>query len=165
MFCRSLFVPLYFFFWPLCCLFFFDILILIAPLVSSNSSYSLRRTNGIQIRIKLLYSSRHTFCIIKWTMQNIITSSNCITFKGYCNKFNHAILTSVIRLMNANQFLLFRQLLVDIFVEEWNVLAQFNKFTGTVQLGFKLLGEKVELNFKDLVMASLEIYMSIGGEF
>ena len=28
-----------FFFWPLCCLFFFDIRILIAPFVSSNSSY------------------------------------------------------------------------------------------------------------------------------
>ena len=39
MFCRSLFVLLYFFFRPLCCLFFFDIRILIAPLVSSNSSY------------------------------------------------------------------------------------------------------------------------------
>ena len=39
MFCRSLFVFLYFFFWPLCCLFFFNIWILIAPLVSSNSSY------------------------------------------------------------------------------------------------------------------------------
>jgi hypothetical protein len=26
-------------FWPLCCLFFFDIRILIAPLVSSNSSF------------------------------------------------------------------------------------------------------------------------------
>ena len=38
MFCRSLFVLLYFFFWPLCCLFFFDIRILIAPLVSSISS-------------------------------------------------------------------------------------------------------------------------------
>ena len=38
MFCRSLFVLLYFFFCPLCCLFFFDIRILIAPLVSSNSS-------------------------------------------------------------------------------------------------------------------------------
>jgi hypothetical protein len=34
MFCRSLFVLLYFFFWPLCCLFFFDIRILITPLVS-----------------------------------------------------------------------------------------------------------------------------------
>ena len=38
MLCRSLFVLLYFFFWPLCCLFFSDIRILIAPLVSSNSS-------------------------------------------------------------------------------------------------------------------------------
>ena len=30
---------LYFFLWPLCCLFLFDIRILITPLVSSNSSY------------------------------------------------------------------------------------------------------------------------------
>jgi hypothetical protein len=39
MFCRSLFVLWYFFFLPLCCLFFFDIRIFITPLVSSNSSY------------------------------------------------------------------------------------------------------------------------------
>ena len=38
MFCRSLFVLLYFFFWPLCCLFFFDIQIVITPLISSNFS-------------------------------------------------------------------------------------------------------------------------------
>ena len=38
MFCRSLFVLLYFFFWLLWCL-FFDIQILITSLVSSNSSY------------------------------------------------------------------------------------------------------------------------------
>ena len=38
MFCRSLFVLLYFFL-SLCCLFFFDIRILITPLVSSHSSY------------------------------------------------------------------------------------------------------------------------------
>jgi hypothetical protein len=37
MFCRLLFVLLYFFLWPLCCLFFFDIRFLIAPLVSSSS--------------------------------------------------------------------------------------------------------------------------------
>ena len=37
MFCRSLFI----FFWPLCCLFFFDIQILINPLVSSNSSINM----------------------------------------------------------------------------------------------------------------------------
>jgi hypothetical protein len=39
MFCRSLFVLLSFFFWLLCCLSFFDLRILITPLVSSNSSY------------------------------------------------------------------------------------------------------------------------------
>ena len=33
MFCRSFIVLLYFFFWPLCCLFFFDIRIMITPLV------------------------------------------------------------------------------------------------------------------------------------
>jgi hypothetical protein len=38
MFYRSLFVRLYFFFWPLCYLFFFGMRILIAPLVSSNST-------------------------------------------------------------------------------------------------------------------------------
>jgi hypothetical protein len=37
MFCRLLFVLLYFFFWPLWCL-FFDVQILITSLVSSNSS-------------------------------------------------------------------------------------------------------------------------------
>jgi hypothetical protein len=46
MFCRSLFVLLYFFFWPLCCLFYFDIRILITPLVSSNSSQRLNDTKG-----------------------------------------------------------------------------------------------------------------------
>ena len=43
MFCRSLFVLLYFFFCPFCCLFFFHIRILIASLVSSNSSFLLNR--------------------------------------------------------------------------------------------------------------------------
>ena len=37
-FCRSLFVLLFSFFWPVCCLFFFNLRILITPLVSSNSS-------------------------------------------------------------------------------------------------------------------------------
>jgi hypothetical protein len=40
MFCRPLFVLLFVFFWPLGCLFFFDIRILIIRWVSSNSSYN-----------------------------------------------------------------------------------------------------------------------------
>jgi hypothetical protein len=41
MFCTSLFVLLYFFFWPLCCLCFFDLWILITLLLSLNSSYTI----------------------------------------------------------------------------------------------------------------------------
>ena len=40
MFCRSQLDLLYFFFWPLCCLSFFDLLLLATPLVSSNYSYA-----------------------------------------------------------------------------------------------------------------------------
>ena len=38
MFCRSLFVLWFFFFWPLCFLSFFDLRILIIPLVFASSS-------------------------------------------------------------------------------------------------------------------------------
>ena len=40
MFCRSFFVILSFFFWSLCCLSFFDLWLLLTPLVSSNFSYN-----------------------------------------------------------------------------------------------------------------------------
>ena len=40
MFCRSLFVL--FFFWPLCCLSFFELRIMITSLVSSNSSHTVK---------------------------------------------------------------------------------------------------------------------------
>ena len=48
MFCRSLFVLLYFSFWPLCCLSFFDLWILITPLVSLNHSLTgwVEKKNG-----------------------------------------------------------------------------------------------------------------------
>ena len=46
--CRSLFVLLSFFFWPLCCLFFFDLRILITLLVSSTCSY----TASIYVNVK-----------------------------------------------------------------------------------------------------------------
>ena len=42
MFCRSLFVLLYIFFWPLRYLSFFNIRILITPLVSSNSFHLMK---------------------------------------------------------------------------------------------------------------------------
>ena len=55
-FCRLLFVLLYFFFWSLCCLSFF-LRILITPLVSSNSSNYLRFLSSIRngdIKVKNL---------------------------------------------------------------------------------------------------------------
>jgi hypothetical protein len=62
MFCRSLFVLLYFFFWPLSCLVFFDIRILITPLVSSNSSYT-REENKWQNRERYKYSGEKEVCL------------------------------------------------------------------------------------------------------
>jgi hypothetical protein len=47
MFYRSLFVLLYFFFWPLCCLFFFNLQIQVTPLVSSDSCSD---NNGSSVR-------------------------------------------------------------------------------------------------------------------
>ena len=44
MFCRSLFVLLFFFFWPWCCL-SFDLWILIIPFVFANYSYSSHKCN------------------------------------------------------------------------------------------------------------------------
>jgi len=47
MFCRSLFVLLSFFFWPLHCLSFFDLRFLVIPLVSSNFYYRLWRMESL----------------------------------------------------------------------------------------------------------------------
>jgi hypothetical protein len=55
MFCRSLFVLLYFFFWPLFFLFFFDTRILITPLVSSNSSLWQQFNKFLKV-VLILYS-------------------------------------------------------------------------------------------------------------
>jgi len=49
MICRSLFFILSFFFWALCCLSFFDIRILITPLVSSTL------LGGTSIAVSLFY--------------------------------------------------------------------------------------------------------------
>ena len=46
MFCRSLFVLLSFFFWPLCCLTFFNLRIMMVLLVSSNTSCRFRKNNS-----------------------------------------------------------------------------------------------------------------------
>ena len=57
MFCWSLFVLLYFFFLPLCCLFFFDMRILIAPLVSSNSSFKILKGYSSVVNRRRTYNT------------------------------------------------------------------------------------------------------------
>ena len=70
-FCSSLFVLLFVFFWPLCCLFFFDIRNMITPLVSSNlqtlrtqcwSPISTKRT--ITSHFHLLNTNKTYTCVL-----------------------------------------------------------------------------------------------------
>ena len=76
MFCRLLFVfSLLFFFRPLCCLFVFDIRILITPFVSSNSSWHRDKT-GV-FNIMAFEDNRYV-----WDFISImhITEHICLTF-------------------------------------------------------------------------------------
>jgi hypothetical protein len=80
MICRSLFVLLSLFFWPLCCL-SFNLRILITPLVSSTSSYYTWSSNHhiisfswqiyAQFMCKLLLSPFLPFVVMYFYLQNI----------------------------------------------------------------------------------------------
>ena len=61
MFCSSLFVLLFFTFWPLCCLFFFALQILITPLVSSDFWPLCCLSFALQILITSLVSSNFSY--------------------------------------------------------------------------------------------------------
>jgi hypothetical protein len=89
MFSRSLFVLLYVFFWPLCCLFFFDIRILITSLVSSNSSYLYLMLYNVISEWDLLdkwdESNTHIFRGKDNTTLNIYTDeTTCLTHIVLC---------------------------------------------------------------------------------
>ena len=103
MFCRSLFVLLYFFFWQLCFRFFFDLRILISPLVSSNSSLKLissiclgfwlclvdvffnRQSAFRWEQTVLLYSLTCSF-IREWASEWLLLSANSTIFQLYQRK-------------------------------------------------------------------------------
>jgi hypothetical protein len=99
MFCRSLFVFLSFFIWPLCCL-SFDLPILITPLVSSNSfegnidtgmlkvyyketnTQSWRRADKYRIKYDLkLYVMKRNFKMW-WSTRSAISTKRTITSHG-----------------------------------------------------------------------------------
>jgi len=92
-FCQSLFALLYFFFWPLCCLFFFDIRIMIAPLVSSNFSFevwrfpvtSFDKNTGVEICFTWESSSLASVdCVCQKGTQETssLASVDCVCQKG-----------------------------------------------------------------------------------
>ena len=92
----SLFVLLYFFFCPLCCLFFFDIRILITPLVSSNSScypfgcIALKTLNGLafqsfDLRVPDACYSRNVPCALN-VLCMLTMLSYCYCKKSYLRK-------------------------------------------------------------------------------
>ena len=83
MFYRSLFVLLSFFFWPLCCLSFFDLRLLITPMASSNISYSsvkwhlsFKEQITLQLYFKCFPSCARNFYILhKWLIVRKIKST------------------------------------------------------------------------------------------
>jgi hypothetical protein len=86
MFCRSLFVRLSFFFWPLFYLPVFDLLHLITPLVSSNSSFNLNLYS-------LLVTWKSTSFDIRYMLKvtrNLIKYTN-ITFNLFYSQSQHDI--------------------------------------------------------------------------
>ena len=67
-FYRSLFVLLCIFFWPLCCLFFLDLRIMITPMVSSNSS-CINSVNNVAVGSIFKPNSATVFkitCRVSW---------------------------------------------------------------------------------------------------
>jgi putative effector of murein hydrolase len=76
MFRRSLFVLLYFFFSPLCCPFVFDIRFLIAPLISSSSSYSNQKVSYEkldQVFLQILLFSTVSFMFLVYNQLSILS--------------------------------------------------------------------------------------------
>ena len=102
MFCRSLFVLLSFPSWPLCCLFFFDILILIAPLVSSNPS---------SLSLKLHFKKRlGIFCDNSFKYIEIWTF-----FNGHIGTVRYVIVEFKFHLSDLKKFIFRYQDLVEIY--------------------------------------------------
>jgi hypothetical protein len=84
MFCRSLFVLLYFFFWPLCCVPFFDLLLLITQLVSSDYTIGIFWLHNWYLLITLLVSSDYTIGIF-WLHNWYILITQLVTSNFSCN--------------------------------------------------------------------------------
>jgi hypothetical protein len=73
--CGSLFVHLYFVFWPLCCLFFFDLRIMIVSLGSPNYTYTVEVINNTYtfLKPKLNLDDRPVLSILNlWIRDSLV---------------------------------------------------------------------------------------------
>jgi hypothetical protein len=89
MFCRSLFVLLYFFFWPLHCLFFFDIQILITPLVSFGH-YVVCSSLIYRFWLHLWYLLAIVLSILLWYIDSdypLVSFGHCVVCSSLIYRF------------------------------------------------------------------------------
>ena len=96
MFYRSLFVLLYFFFWPMCCLFFFDIGILITSLWYLQTLLTSEHSSAISYRTILTFDGHmtqtclaHSFRYAPRTMPKYNTSTKITILKHTNIKFTN----------------------------------------------------------------------------
>ena len=94
MFCRSLIVLLTFFFFPSCCLFLFDLRILITPLVSPNSSYTTHSLKKNEM--SWIYSITY--------IQKFKNSRKCLCFNAsadFYSSYNFVVVLCLVNCCNA----------------------------------------------------------------
>ena len=91
MFCRSLLVLLYFFFRPLWCLFFFNIWILITPLLSSNSLFLIKNGKEIWVGICCSWFSKKLIDTVHYI--DVLMIELCL-YKCYSSRENQPLVTT-----------------------------------------------------------------------
>jgi hypothetical protein len=133
MFSRSLFVLLFFFFWPLCCLSFFDLQILITRLVSSNSFWNCSDSViflSVLLSVISLFSTYllHCFCFVFHDYVFCTISSNLnLTLMIKLNTYTVHYLKNILICLDLKRIVL-RFHWSDILIEK---ITKQNKTTKT----------------------------------
>ena len=91
---------IHFFFWPLCCLFFFDIQIMITPLVSSI--YSLKKQIDRKYPFVIIQNRLVCFMVLNVTFNNISVISWWSVFYFWWRKLEHTEKTTDLRQITDN---------------------------------------------------------------
>ena len=130
MFSRSLFVLLFFFFWPLCCLSFFDLQILITPLVSSNSFWNCSDSViflSVLLSVISLCSTYllHCFCFVFHDYVFCISSNLNLTLMIKLNTYTVHYLKNILICLDLKRIVL-RFHWTDILIEK--ITKQNNKY-------------------------------------